>query len=177
MTRRLHIASFDDAGALLAAAKACRGRGLPLIDAFLPHPVHGLDEVMGIRRTRLPLVCFAGAVLGGAAALLFQYWSSATDWPLDVGGKPFDSLPAFIPVAFELLVLCAGLLTAAALLVRSRLRPGAPSRAPLQGSTDDRFVLVVGARAAAMEDAAIAELLQSHGALDCREELEREGRP
>ncbi|MBM4016247.1 MAG: DUF3341 domain-containing protein [Planctomycetes bacterium] len=172
MSRRLHIAAFDDGHALLRAAAACRAQGLPLIDAFLPHPVHGLDEVMAIRPTRLPIVCFAGGVVGLSLALWFQYWSSATDWPLDVGGKPFDSFPAFVPVAFELLVLGAGLLTAATLLVRSRLWPGARSRIPDPRVTDDRYVLVVGERGAAIAPAAIDALLLAHGALDCREELE-----
>lgn len=171
MSRRLHVAAFHDGHALLAAAQACRRQGLPLLDAYTPHPVHGLDDALGLRASRLPIVCFVGGVVGVSLALWFQYWSSTSDWPLNVGGKPFDSFPAFVPVAFELLVLCAGLSTAFALLLRSRLRPGARLRQPERRVTDDRYVLVVGECSAALAPAGIDALLQSHGAVECREEL------
>jgi hypothetical protein len=128
--------------------------------------VHGLDAALGLRRSRLPWVTLAGGAFGLALALVLQYWTSAADWPLDVGGKPLDSLPAFMPVAFELLVLCAGLSTAAALLWRSRLRPGGAEAVAPARATDDRFVLVlrpVGARTAEDE---LEALWRRHGALD-----------
>jgi hypothetical protein len=171
VTRRLHVAAFRDGHSLVAAAHACRRRGLPLVDAFTPHPVHGIDVALGIPRSRLPIVCFAGGFAGLALGVWFQFWSSAVDWPLNVGGKPFQSLPAFVPVAFELMVLFAGLSTALALFVGSRLVPGAAARLCDPRVTDDRYVLVVAENGATMRSDAIDALLQEHGAVECREEL------
>ncbi|MBL8842665.1 MAG: DUF3341 domain-containing protein [Planctomycetes bacterium] len=169
MSRRLHLGIFTDAHALVAAARACRSRGIPIRDAYTPHPVHGLDEAMALRPSRLPIACFVGGLAGLVAALAFQYWASAQDWPIDVGGKPFHSWPAFVPVAFELMVLCAGLLTALLLLVRSRLLPGAASVAPCERVSDDRYALVVEERDARLPADAIAALLAEHGAIERRE--------
>ncbi len=167
MKGRLHVAVFGSAPELLAAAKACRASGLDLLDAYAPFPVHGLDGLLGLRRSRLPWVTLAGGATGLSLALLFQYWATATDYPLDVGGKPWDSFPAFVPVAFEMLVLLGGLATAAAFLLRSRLRPGPPRWLPDPRVTDDRFVLVLRG-GAPWTDQEIQTLLGRHGALDTR---------
>jgi hypothetical protein len=134
------------------------------VDVFSPYPLHGIDEVAGIRRTRIAAVCLAGGVAGLALGLWLQYWTSAVDWPLDVGGKPWNSLPAFLPVAFELTVLFAGLATAAALLVRSRLRPGRRPRLAGLGITDDRFALVVARTPDGPTDREMAAIWRGLGA-------------
>lgn len=165
LTGRVQVGVFDSGEALLAAARECSALGVGPADAFTPCPVHGLDEALGIARSRLPFVTLAGGVVGLALALGFQYWASASNWPLDVGGKPFDSLPAFVPVAFELLVLLAGLATAAALLFRSRLFPGSSGGPPDPRVTDDRYVLVVSRTDAAVSEEQLAELCTRHGAV------------
>jgi hypothetical protein len=136
------VGYFDDEGQLLAATRAARDAGLEIRDAFVPYAVHGLDEAMGQRRSRLTWVCFAAGLAGGALALSFQLWVSVVSWPLNIGGKPFASVPAFIPVTFELTVLSAALVSAAAFLFRSRLFPGKRA-APRPRVTDDRFALVL----------------------------------
>jgi molybdopterin-containing oxidoreductase family membrane subunit len=161
-----HVGVFTAGETLLAAVRDGRGRGLNVVDAFTPHPVHGLDTAMGVRRSRLPFVTLACGAAGLTLALWFQYWSSATDWPLDVGGKPLDSLPAFMPVAFETLVLLAGLGTAAALLIRSRLRPGGTEKVAPDGVTDDRYVLVVERVDASLSQDEVEALWSRHGAVD-----------
>jgi len=143
VTRRIDVAVFAAEETFLGAARACRDRGLTIVDARSPHPVHGFDEIAGIRRTRLPAATLAAGIAGFSLGTWLQMWTSATDWPVDVGGKPWNSMPAFLPITFELTVLFAGLTTVAVLLVRSRLRPGrAPSLAGL-GTTDDRYALLV----------------------------------
>ena len=144
LTARLHYAAFDDEHDLLAAAREGRDRGLELVEAYSPHPLEGLT--------------------GLGVALWFQYWTSATDWPLNVGGKPFDSLPAFVPVAFELMVLFAGLATAAALFVRSRLGPGARVTGVHPRVSDDRYVLVVRPTTADLDAEALAGFWAAHHA-------------
>ena len=143
MTRRIDVAVFGSEDGLLDAARTCRASGLEIVDVRSPHPIHGLDEVAGIRRTRLPVVTLVAGACGFALGNWLQFWTSAQDWPLDVGGKPWDSMPAFLPVTFELTVLFAGLATVAALLVRSRLGPGRPVTLGDLGTTDDRYALLV----------------------------------
>jgi hypothetical protein len=164
VTRRVEAAVFASEGALVDAARECRARGIEIVDVHSPHPVHGIDEIVGIRRSRISRVTLAGGVAGLSLGLWLQYWTSATDWPLDVGGKPFDSLPAFMPVAFESTVLLAGLSTVAALLVRSRLKPGRAPRLADAGVTDDRFALLVSPRAGEMTGRELASLWGRVGA-------------
>ena len=170
MSRIHHIGVFEREVSLLAAIDESRRRGLDVVDAYSPYPIHGIDEVMGIRRSRLTLVCFFGGLVGLAIGLGFQYWSSAVSWPINVGGKPFDSLPAFVPVAFEMTVLLGGLSTAFMLLARSRLWPGKRARA-IEGVTDDRFALVIARRDATLASTELEELLAHHGAVRVWQEV------
>lgn len=147
--RRFDVGVFDSEDAFLAAARACRADGLEIVDARTPHPVHGFDDVAGIRRTRLPAATLAAGIAGCALGTWLQLWTSATDWPVDVGGKPWNSMPAFLPVTFELTVLCAGLTTVAVLFVRSRLRPSKAHAPAIARTTDDRYALLVAAPAGA----------------------------
>ncbi len=164
MTQRVEAAIFTSEDALLAAARECRARGIEIVDVHSPHPIHGIDDVVGIRRSRISTVTLVAGAAGLSFGLWLQYWTSATDWPLDVGGKPFDSLPAFVPVAFELTVLFAGLSTVAALLVRSRLRPGRAPRLAGAGVTDDRFALLVAPKAGDVTSRDLATLWERFGA-------------
>jgi hypothetical protein len=143
VTRRVDVGVFDAEARLLAAVRECRARGLEIVDVRSPYPIHGIDEPAGVRRSRIAAATLVAGLFGFGLGTWLQAWTSATDWPLDVGGKPWDSQPAFLPVTFELTVLCAGLATVAALLLRSRLRPGRAPSFPDLGVTDDRFALVV----------------------------------
>ncbi len=172
MSRSLHIGFFEDERDLLDAVRECRERKIPIVDVVTPFPVHGLDEAMGIRRSRLAWVTLIGGAAGLTLGLGFQYWSSAFNWPVNVGGKPFDSLPAFVPVAFELTVLLAGLSTAGALLFRSRLWPGRCASQGLEPTTDDRHALILAHTDAAFRQEDFVEVLRRHGADSCRSETE-----
>jgi hypothetical protein len=143
MARQRLVAEFSDADAVLEAVRRLRARGTRIDEVFSPYPVHGLDQAMGLRRSRLPLVTLAGGAFGAASALAMQFYMAVFDWPLNVGGKPPNSTLAFVPITFELTVLCAGLLTAAAFLVRSRLAPGAQASPLAGGATEDTFMLVL----------------------------------
>lgn len=163
-SRRIDVGVFADEARFLGAARACRELGLEIVDARSPHPVHGLDDIAGFRRTRLPAATLAFGALGFALATWFQVWSSAQDWPIDVGGKPWNSMPAFLPITFEMTVLFAGLATVVALLVRSRLLPGrVPSLASLR-TTDDRYAILVASRPGAHTPREMAELWAALGA-------------
>ncbi|HXH12932.1 MAG TPA: DUF3341 domain-containing protein [Alphaproteobacteria bacterium] len=103
------MAEFDGPDALLEAARRAYEEGYRRLDAYSPFPVPGLAEAIGFRRTRLPLIVLFGGIVGGLGGYYLQYWISAIDYPLNVGGRPLHSWPAFIPVTFELTVLVAAL--------------------------------------------------------------------
>lgn len=134
-------ASFTDPEHLLTAVQDLVADGYTVLDTYTPFPVHGMDEAMGLKPSRLPRACLAFALLGLATALALQVWTSAFDYPLRVGGKPLAAIPAFLPVIFELTVLFAGLGVVASLFVVSKLRPRfrVPDLHP--GVNDHRFVL------------------------------------
>ncbi len=164
MNRRLQFGVFTDETSFLAAARACRRADLRILDAHTPYPVHGLDDLLQLRRSRLPWVTLCAGLFGLAAGFGLQYWASAADWPIDVGGKPWNSFPAFMPVAFELTILCAGLATVFAVIVRSGLRPGKLPAPQIEGVTDDRFALIVARSLDAPEWVDVEALLVRHGA-------------
>lgn len=103
------LVEFEEPEELIAAARRVRAAGYRRIDAYTPMPVHGLASALGIRRTRLPLIIAAGGVVGAALGLALQIWTSAYAYPHNVGGRPLISWPAFVPVTFEMTVLCAAL--------------------------------------------------------------------
>lgn len=94
---------------ILTAAAGCRDLGLKEFDAITPYPVHGMEEACGIKRSWIPYVTFVAGITGLTLGLLLTWWTSAINWPLNVGGKPFFSLPAFVPIMFELTILLAAL--------------------------------------------------------------------
>jgi hypothetical protein len=154
-----------DEHALLDATRAAREAGLLVHDTYTPYAVHGMDEAMGLRPSRLTWVCFFAGLGGLLGGLALQIYTSAMSWPLDIGGKPFNSIPAFIPVTFELTVLCAALVTVAALFVRTRLYPGAEAGGPAR-VTDDRFALALMAGGARWSESRAARIAASHGAVE-----------
>lgn len=171
VTRRTILSLYTRECDLLAATRAFRERGFEILDAYTPYAVHGLDDAMGLRSTRLPWVCFAFGLAGASLKVGFEFWASAISWPIDVGGKPWNSLPAFVPITFEVMVLLAGLSTVAAFLGISRLYPGKPNRVPDPSVTNDRFAIVValGGAGLTVQDADV--IACAHGAVTVREEL------
>ena len=175
MSDRLLIATFDHEDDLLAAATAARRNGLRIVDAFTPYAVHGLDKAIGLKPSRLTWVCFAFGMLGALGMLWFEHWSAAVDWALDVGGKPWNSLPSDVPVAFEAAVLLAGFGTVFALFAVSRLYPGKQSPTVDPRVTDDQFLLVIDQTDAAFDVNAVNELLMEHHAVATEQRTVLEG--
>ena len=102
-----YVIEFENVDSIVGAARRVRDEGYRFWDCHTPFPVHGLDGAMGIRITFLPWLVFAGGVTGFLVAMLMQWWMNAYDYPYEISGKPFWSIPANIPVAFELTVLFA----------------------------------------------------------------------
>jgi hypothetical protein len=161
------LALYADPDSLLAAASRVREHGFRNVDAYTPYPVHGLSEALGIRKSWVPYVTLVTGISGAALGLLFQIWASAIDWPINIGGKPYVSLPAFIPITFEAGVLLGGTMTLAALLIAC----GLPNfRAPIldRDLTNDRFGLFIPDAGPDWNDSRAIQFLQSTGPVDLR---------
>ena len=136
---------FDDEVPLLEAIQKIQENDQSIHDVLTPFPVHGLDKALKMKRTRIPLGGFICGLTGGVFAFLFQAWVFTVDYPLVFGGKPYLSVPSFIPVTFELTVLFTAVGVASALFIRSRLIPKKSFEPVYERATDDRFVILVDA--------------------------------
>lgn len=162
------IGIFDDPEAIIGAAKGARKQGWRKFDVFTPFPVHGLAEAMEIPRSKIPWVTFFAGLTGASVAFLFQSWTSAVDWPINIGGKPMISWPAFIPVTFELTILIAGLSTAAALFITCNL-PKLNEKPMALKFTDNEFGLFVPATEVGFNKDIVMKFLKEANANDVRE--------
>ena len=110
-----------DAEDLLSAAQRAYAEGYRQMDAYTPFPVEGLAEAIGFHKTHVPLVCLIGGLIGCSGGFFLQWWPNVIGYPLNIGGKPYNSWPSFIPITFELTVLCAGLATVFGMLALNGL--------------------------------------------------------
>src|SRR5664280_520188 len=134
---------FDDEVPLLEAIRILRDKKETIADVLSPFPVHGLDEALSIKRSRIPVGGFIFGALGAILAFGFQAWVFTVSYPLIIGGKPFFSVPTFVPITFEVTVLFSGLAMVAALFIKSRLKPEITFTPVDVRITDDRFVILV----------------------------------
>ncbi len=177
------VGFFDDPNTLVNAMVKVRDQNFQFFDAFTPYPVHGLEAAQGLKRSPLPYVTLVAGVTGCLLAFLFEYWTSAIDWPLIVGGKPFNSWPAFVPIMFELTVLFAGLATVGAMFLFNGLpnikrKTFDPSLtrdrfaiwigSPLPMEEDDEDALAKAARFKKFDEREASQLLQQAGAKEVR---------
>jgi hypothetical protein len=119
------------------------------MDAFTPFPVEGMAEAIGFHSTRVPLICLVGGIIGCLGGFYLQYWPSVIGYPVNVGGKPLNSWPAFIPITFELTILCAGVATVLGMLALNGLpTPYHPvfNIPRFELATRSRFFLCIEAR-------------------------------
>jgi hypothetical protein len=115
------LAEFDDPTSLVVAAERARENGYVCMDAYSPFPIEELHHAIGMHHTRLPLIVLIGGLVGCFGGFGLQYWVSAVAYPINVGGKPLDSWPAFIPVTFECTILVAALACVLGMLALNRL--------------------------------------------------------
>jgi hypothetical protein len=103
------IAEFDNPESLLAAARQAHAAGYQKMDAYTPFPVEGLAEAIHVHRNRLPRIVLIGGIVGAFIGFFMQYYAAVIDYPMNVGGRPFNSWPSFIPITFEVTILVAAL--------------------------------------------------------------------
>ncbi len=164
-------AMFDDDHKLLDAAKNLVAKGVRVKDVYSPFPIHGLDPIIGIKRTRMGIVAFMFGFFGLSLALLGMWYFMIYDWPMNIGGKPsfslIENLPAFIPVTFEFTVFCAAHGMAITYLLRNGTLPGMPAVNPDPRTTDDKFVMEINdADNPGLDFAELGGMLKSEGAIE-----------
>jgi hypothetical protein len=142
------MAEFTEADEVLAAAQRCREAGYRRMDAFTPFPIEGLAEAVGQSRTRVPLIVLLCGIIGGAGGYFMQWYATVIDYPLNIGGRPFHSWPSYIPITFELTILCASIGGLIGMILLNRLpQPYHPAfNAPdFNRASQDRFFLCIEA--------------------------------
>jgi len=159
---------FEDEEHLVNASKELNEKKIPIFDVYSPFPIHGLDDLLQIKRSRLPIICFVAGLIGLSVGIWFQIWTSKVSWPLNVGGKPFNSFTAFIPVAFEITILFGALITVSAFFFRSRLFPGKEVHLPDIKVTEDTFVLAVELESSAIDPELVSSIFISNKAKEIK---------
>jgi hypothetical protein len=146
MSKVFHV-MYDDDDTLKGAASKLVAQGVRVKEVFSPFPIHGIDPIIGVKRTRLAIAAFMYATTGTTLALLGMWYFMIQDWPMNIGGKPsfslIENLPAFIPVTFEFSVLCAAHGMAITYLLRNGTLPGMPASNPDPRTTDNMFVMEI----------------------------------
>jgi hypothetical protein len=134
---------FSDEEAVLGSVSSLREKGVKIHEVFSPYAIHGIDEALGYKRSRLPRAAFMFGALGTTLALVMQYWMLGVDWPMIIGGKNFASLPPFIPVTFELTVLLGALGMVGTFMIASDLKPYKKPRIFDRRITNDKIVVAI----------------------------------
>src|SRR6187549_2247021 len=164
------VGIFDDEDILLDGVTSIRNNGVKIHEVYSPFPVHGLDEVLGYKRSRLPIAAFMFGMTGTSIALTMQIWMLGYDWPMIIGGKNFVSLPPFIPVTFELTVLLSALGMVGTFLIVSGLKPYRWPRQFDVRSTDDKHVMAIDLGLnSRFSKSDLADLLKNAGASEVNE--------
>lgn len=161
------LGRFDTAGALKSAAEQVRDEGYRVWDSHSPFPIHGMERAMGIRPTVLPWLVFGAGLTGAIVAMLLQWWTNAVDYPFLISGKPFFSIPANIPVAFELVILFSALTAFGGALILNQLpqfqHPVFESD-EFRRATSDGFFISIEAKDPKFDEAKTVAFLESIGA-------------
>jgi hypothetical protein len=163
------VAEFVNEEEILHAAQAAFDRGFRRMEAYTPLPVHGLAEIIGFKDNRLQWLIFLGGLGGAVGGYLLEYWVSAIDYPLNVGGRPLQSWPQFIPVAFECTILLASLTAVFGMFALNGLPlPNHPifNAKRFELASQDRYFLCIEAADPLFDTASTAEFLRGLGPQD-----------
>ncbi len=163
------VGIFDDEDVLLHAVETIRDKGVKIKEVYSPFPVHGLDEVLGYRRSRLPIAAFLFGMTGTCLALFTQIWMLGYDWPMIIGGKNSTNIPPFIPVTFEFTVLLSAFGMAGTFLIVSDMKPYKWPRQYDLRSTNDKHVMAIDLGANKIGKSEIQQILKSSGASEVNE--------
>lgn len=163
------VGIFDDESVLLSAVKKIRGSDVKIHECYTPYPVHGLEDELGYKRSRISIAAFLFGLLGLCLAFLMMIYMMGIDWPMIIGGKDHIAIPSFIPVAFEVTVLLSALGMVGTFFVVSDLKPyGKPMIFDIR-STDDMHVMAIDLAKNSKSTAELNTILQESGAIETSE--------
>ena len=167
--KRYILGVYEDEDVLLHAIENIRAAGTKITTVFSPYPVHGIDDALGIERSKLPIAAFLYGLTGLSFALWMQIYMLGFDWPMIIGGKPHIALPAFIPVSFELTVLFTAHGMVITFLIISGLYPRLKVPVMDVRSTDDKFVMAIEVKEGVTDINKLNTLLRDNGAIEVNE--------
>jgi len=168
--KKFAVAAYDDEEVLFPAVKAVRKSGYKLHEVYTPFAVHGLDVVVGHKESDLHIAGFIYGITGTATALGFMSWIFTGDWPINFGGKPHFSLPAFIPITFELTVLFSAVGMVLTFCYLNQIMPGVKKHVFHKRQTDDLFAMVIE-MTGDTTDQEILDYLKTTGAVETKVEV------
>ena len=163
-TKDIIYGLYNDEEDLLRAVKQANAAHLEIMDVYTPFPVHGLDPLLGLSESRLHIAGFIYGMLGTLTAFLGMTWIFTKDWPIVFGGKPYWSVPAFIPITFELTVLFAGIGMTVTFYIINGLGPGVVNPTIDLRITDDKFCIAFDK--SEVDASQVESFLQSSGAAE-----------
>ncbi len=158
---------FEDPDEMMHGIDKLQENNISIYDVYTPMPIHGIEDKLGIKRSRLGIVAFCCGITGTATALAMMYYMMRYDWPMNVGGKPNFALPNFIPITFELTVLFCALGLVATFCYRTHLAPGRTPRVMDLRATADRFVIAIDANQFT-DSTMVDSLLKEAGAVEIK---------
>lgn len=166
------VGVFDDDEVILKGITLVRESGVKIHECYTPFPIHGLEDALGYKRTRLPIVAFLFAMLGMSLALVMQIGMLVIDWPMIIGGKPFFSFPDFVPVTFELSVLLTAFGMVGTFMVISDLKPYKlnPRMFDLR-STDDKHIMAIDLDTNQKSEDEISQILKDAGVIEVNKKV------
>ena len=163
------IGIYDDEDILLDAISSVRGKGVDIHEVYSPFPVHGIEDRLGYKRSRLSIAAFCFGFLGTCLALTMMIGMMTIDWPMIIGGKDFLPLPVFIPVTFEMTVLLAAFGMVGTFLVISDLKPWGKAKMFDIRATDNKHIVAIELEKNKLDKTKISKLLKASGASEVNE--------
>ena len=171
MSKKVIYGIFDDEEVLLNSVKEVRSKDISIKEVYSPFPVHGIENRLGYKRSRLSIAAFCFGFLGTCLALTMMIGMMTIDWPMIIGGKDFLPLPVFIPVTFEMTVLLAAFGMVGTFLVVSDLKPwGKPKTFDLR-STNDKHVMAIELDNNKIDSKKIKTILNTSGASEVNDKV------
>lgn len=161
------LGSFADPDELMHGIDKLQANNVSIYDCYTPMPIHGIEDKLGVRPSRLPIAAFCFGALGTILGFCLLFYTMAYDWPMNVGGKPALALPNFVPVTFEITILLCALGMVATFFYRNHLFPGRAPRVMDIRATDDRFIIAIDAREN-LDHPLIDNLLKEAGAVEVK---------
>ena len=167
-TTKYILGLFDDPDHMMDGIDTLQKNSVPIYDVYTPMPIHGIEQKLGMKDSRLGYAAFMFGCLGGTTIFSMAYYMLVRDWPMNIGGKPAFAIPDFVPITFEWTVLFTAFGMVATFFYATHLFPGRTPRVMDLRATDDRFVIAIDAKKGNIPHDEITNLLKQAGAVEVK---------